>query len=422
MQIRKVPIGKVNPAPYNPRKDLKPDDKEYRLLVKSLDEYGCIQPLVWNKRTGHLVGGHQRFKVLLAQGARQVEVSVVDLPLEKEKALNLALNQIRGQWDDRKLAQLLDDLIKLPELDIETTGFVLPDAEQLIASFLTDDDPDDQVDPSGEDGGPRVTQPGDLIELGVHGEHRILCGDVTRSSDVARLMADSRARLCHTDPPYGVSYDRGNRPAAKKTRSSQDLIRNDDLTPKRYAAWFGKVAAGLAEALVPGAPFYIWNSRKNFGLMHDLLTGHHFKVASVITWVKESFSPGFGDYNEQVEYCLYGWKSGARHRWYGPKNETTCWQVRRDQTHLYRHPTQKPLELAERAIRNSSARGDIVFDPFLGSGTTLVAAARLGRRCLGLEIEPRYCDVIVRRYVAAAGKKAVSREITERYCPQEVAV
>ncbi len=197
------------------------------------------------------------------------------------------------------------------------------------------------------------------------------------------------------------------------------------LTPKRYAKWFAKVTDAMAEALAAGAPFYAWNSHKNFGLMHDLLRARGFKISSVITWAKESFSPGFGDYNEQVEYCLYGWKGGARHSWYGPKNESTLWRVRRDRTDLYRHPTQKALELADRAIRNSSKAGQVVFDPFLGSGTTLIAAARLGRRCFGMEIEPRYCDCIVRRYIALAGKAAVKGELIERYCieaPAEVKV
>ena len=156
--------------------------------------------------------------------------------------------------------------------------------------------------------------------------------------------------------------------------------------------------------------------------MHDLLTEWNFNISCVITWVKESFAPGFEDYNEQTEFCIYGWKGGTRHRWYGPKNESTLWQVHRDRTTAYRHPTQKALELAERALRNSSRSGDIVFDPFLGSGTTLIAAARLGWRCFGMEIEPKYCDIIVRRYIATAGKDSVSKKVLKRYCSEEVVV
>ncbi|MHC4357031.1 MAG: ParB N-terminal domain-containing protein, partial [Planctomycetota bacterium] len=136
MIVKLISVNKVNPAPYNPRKDLKPDDKQYKQLVKSINEFGCVQLLVWNKRTQNLVGGHQRFKVLLAQGAKEVEVSVVDLPPAKEKALNIALNKISGDWDKTKLAELVDELVKTPQIDIESFGFDLPEAEQLIAEIL----------------------------------------------------------------------------------------------------------------------------------------------------------------------------------------------------------------------------------------------------------------------------------------------
>jgi len=427
MKIQKISIDKINPASYNPRKDLKPDDKEYKQLVKSMSEYGCVEPLVWNKRTGNLVGGHQRFKVILAQGAKDAQVSVVNLSIEKEKMLNIALNKISGDWNRTKLAELIDELVKTPQIEIETVGFDMPEAEQLIADILGNTELSEDTDLQAQlnAGLPVITRPGDLIELGLNKEHRILCGDVTKPADVAKLMGDSRARLCHTDPPYNVRYDRNNRPSPTKTKKSSpttERIRNDDLTPKRYEAWFSKVINAFAEAMVSGAPFYIWNSHKNFGLMCDLLCERNFKISSVITWAKESFAPGFGDFNEQTEFCLYGWKGGAKHNWYGPKNESTLWRIRRDRTDLYRHPTQKALELAERAIRNSSKRGDIVFDPFLGSGTTLIAAARLGRRCFGMEIEPKYCDCIVRRYIALAGKRAVSAEITKHYLSEEVSL
>ena len=423
MLIRKITIHKINPAPYNPRKNLKPDDSEYQKLLRSIDEFGYIDPLIWNKKTGNLAGGHQRFKILMAKGLKEIDVSVVDLPIEKEKLLNIALNKISGEWDREKLAHLLDDI---PDIDLELTGFDLPEAENLIADILGPDTEEDNFDLEAHlaKDSPVITKPGDLITLSLNGEHRLLCGDVTKSSDVAKLMGDSRARLCHTDPPYNVNYNPDNRPVIKKSKNNnyEGKITNDNLTPKRYRLWFNKVIDSVNEALVPGACFYIWNSHKNFGLMHDLLTEKNFRISSVITWAKESFAPGFGDYNEQTEFCLYGWKGGFRHFWYGPKNESTLWQIHRDRTCLYKHPTQKALELAERAIRNSSKSGDIVFDPFLGSGTTLIAAARLGRKCFGIEIEPKYCDIIVRRYIAAAGKDSVSKKVLKRYCSEGVVV
>ena len=417
MLIRKIPIKKINPAVYNPRKDLKPDDPEYRKLLKSIDTFGYVDPIIWNKRTGNLVGGHQRLKILLAKGMKEVQVSVVNLSPEREKAFNIALNKISGQWDDDKLNALLDELCKTPDFDVELTGFDLPEIESMLG--VIDDGNGENFDVEAElnNNQPVVTKPGDLIELGLNGQHRLICGDAINTCHLTDLLGSYRCQLCHTDPPYNVNYNPNNRPVIKKAKNInyQGNITNDNLTPKRYRRWFNKVVASVNEALAAGSPFYIWNSHKNFGLMHDLLTDNNFKIASVLTWAKESFAPGFGDFNEQTEFCLYGWKIGARHRWYGPKNESTLWKVSRDRTVLYHHPTQKALELAQRAIRNSSKVDDIIFDPFLGSGTTLIAAAQLGRRCFGMEIEPRYCDIVVRRYIATAGKNAVSKKIIDRY-------
>ena len=426
MKTRRLPIHRLQPADYNPRQDLKPDDPRYEALARSLDEFGLVQPFVFNERTGTLVGGHQRLKVLQARGETHVDAVVVDLSPEKERALNLALNKISGGWDREKLATLLDELVKAPELDVGLTGFDLPEVEQLLAGLVDEEANQEYFDVEAalQADLPAITQPGDLLELGLHGQHRLLCGDATNSRHVAKLLGDQRARLLHADPPYGVRYDARNRPGNKKPKIGSPhprngRVTNDDLTPKRYAAWFAKVADQLAEALAPGAPFYLWNGHRNFGLMHDLLRARGFHVASVLTWAKESAALSFSDYAEQTEFCLYGWKGGARHSWHGPKNETTLWDVRRDRTDRYQHPTQKALALAERAIRNSSRQGDLVFDAFLGSGTTLIAAARLGRRCFGMEFEPKYCDVIVRRYIALAGKGAVAPETAARYLAEE---
>lgn len=424
MQIQKIALSKIKPAAYNPRKDLHPEDPEYKKLLRSIDEFGLVEPLVYNRRTGNLVGGHQRFKILQAKGIKEAYVSVVDLSPEKEKALNIALNKIQGDWNQNKLKMLLDELLKVPDFDVELTGFELPDIENMLADISKDSDSENNfnIDKELNRKGPAITKSGEIIELGMHEEHRLLCGDVTKPQDVKKLMEQFRSQLCNTDPPYGVDYDRRNRPTSKhqkkkiNTNEERSMkIKNDNLTPKRYADWFRKVCDALDEVLDKGAAFYIWNSHKNFGLMHDLLSERNFKISSVITWAKESFSPNFSDYNEQVEFCLYGWKAGAKHKWFGPKNESTLWKINRDRTSFYKHPTQKALELAERAIRNSSKKDYIVFDPFLGSGTTLIAAARLGRRCFGIEIEPRYCDCIVRRYIALAGEQAVSEEIAKRY-------
>ena len=170
MKLCTVSITRINPAPYNPRRDLKPGDPEYEKLAKSMDEFGCVEPLVWNIRTGHLVGGHQRFKILKEHGETDLQVSVVDLPVDREKALNIALNKISGDWDEQKLAELLQEMVQTPELDEELTGFDLGEAEDLIDEIL-DDGRSGQtetfdIDAALDAAGPWVTQPGDLILLG----------------------------------------------------------------------------------------------------------------------------------------------------------------------------------------------------------------------------------------------------------------
>jgi len=151
-----------------------------------------------------------------------------------------------------------------------------------------------------------------------------------------------------------------------------------------------------------------------------ILTGLGFHVSCVITWAKERFAIGFGDYNQQTEFCLYGWKEdNGSHAWFGPNNESTLWEVHRDLTRDYIHPTQKPIALAQRAMKNSSKRGDLVVDTFLGSGSTLIAAESLERRCFGMEIDPRYCDAIIRRYVSFVGKDKVPKELVEKYIKEE---
>jgi len=378
--------------------------------------------LVWNKQTGNLVGGHQRFKVLSAKDIKEVEVSVVDLPIEKEKALNIALNKISGDWDEHKLALLLDDLIKVPDFDIGLTGFETEEISDLLDRALNPDTSgakeDFNVDDALDREHPAITQPGELIELG---NHRLLCGDSSKPSALRKLISNNKVHLFFTDPPYNVDYYGGNRPQPEKARPKQSRqwkkIYSDNLNQDQYIKWLGTILKNATRFLSTGAPVYIWNGHRQFGPMHQLLGTVGIKVSCVITWAKESFAIGFGDYNQQTEFCLYGWlEDNGAHRWYGPANESTLWQIHRDPTKEYQHPTQKPLELAARAMRNSSLRGQIVLDTFLGSGTTLIAAERLSRRCFGIEIDAHYCDVIVRRWIAFVGVDNAPKTIVEKYC------
>jgi len=308
---------------------------------------------------------------------------------------------------------------------VSLTGFDSTEISHLLDRLaLDDEDAFDLADAlDAAEGQPPVTQPGELIELG---RHRLLCGDAANPQDLERLLEGAQADLVFTDPPYNVNYYGGNRPtprAARPKRSrSWKRIYMDDLDQGAYEEWLGQVLQNMLAAIAPGASFYIWNGHRQFGPMHALITAAGAHVSCVIVWAKESFAIGYGDYNQQTEFCLYGWGAqrksaggNSAHRWYGPTNESTLWQIHRDRTREYRHPTQKPLALADRALRNSSRRGECVLDMFLGSGSTLVSAERLERRCLGLEIDPRYCDAIVRRYIARVGEERASDRLCERY-------
>jgi len=311
------------------------------------------------------------------------------------------------------LADLLSELTALPEFEIDAIGFSSSEIDQLLADVIGDgpDEADSDMAQIESETDVPISRPGEIIELG---EHRIACGDATDAEVYTALVGDLRAATLFTDPPYNVAYNTSNRPSSNSNKSSR-AIANDKMTVEQYRVFTLAWIDAVKERLLPGAGYHIWNGFANFGLMAELLTEAKMKPRHIITWAKESFAPGFGDYNEQTEFCLYGRKAGGKRKWYGPKNESTLWSISRDHTALYRHPTQKALPLAERAIRNTTKRGEIVLDPFLGSGTTLIAAARMGRRCLGIEIDPRYCDVAVRRFIASAGKGAVSEEVFERW-------
>lgn len=416
MKIQKIKISAINPAAYNPRIDLRPGDEDYEKLKRSIDTFGYVEPLVWNERTGNLVGGHQRLKILIDQGLNEVEVSVVDLDDAREKALNLALNKIRGDWDDEKLGHLLDELNKSPDFDVTLTGFNVPEISEILDQLETVNEDMFNFDEEVKKIKNPKTKPGDVICLG---EHRILCGDCSKPEDLEKLFGKDKAGLIHTDPPYNVNYYGGNRPhdgARPKDSKQWDRIYCDDMTQEEYEIWLKKVLTNGAGYLDQGAAVYVWNGHKQFGPMYLILTGIGFHIGCVITWSKERFAIGYGDYNQQTEFCLYGWKEkNGGHKWYGPNNESTLWQIHRDPTSEYIHPTQKPVAIAHRAIKNSSKRGDIVLDMFLGSGTTLIAAEALKRRCYGTEIDPAYCDGIVKRYVEFVGRTKVSQDVLMKY-------
>ena len=339
-------------------------------------------------------------------------MSVVDLDANKEKALNLALNKISGDWDSEKLAQLIQELTTTPDFDMTLTSFNIPEISSILDTLVPAPEDGFNFEDALRAAGPAVTALGDLIELG---EHRLLCGDSTKKEDLQRLLGGKLAGLLHTDPPYNVNYTGDNRPT-DDNQSDWRKIANDNMPQEKYELWLADVLRNAVAFLEPGAAMYIWNGGRQFGPMYDILLKEGIHIACVITWAKEHFTLCYSDYNHQTEFCFYGWKDkGGSHKWYGPNNETTLWEIKRDSKSEYIHPTQKPVALAHRAIVNSSKRGDVVLDLFLGSGSTLIAAESLKRCCCGMELDPLYCDGIVRRYVKFAGKDKVSPAIIAKY-------
>jgi DNA modification methylase len=388
VQVSKIPIGQLNPAAYNPRKDLQPGDPEYEKLKRSMQEFGYVEPIVWNKRSGNIVGGHQRYKILLDIGMREVDCVVVDLDETKEKALNIALNKIQGDWDYEKLKDLLQEL-DTGAFDIELTGFGLDEIEELIAQLhVPEEIIEDEVPEPPED---PITKPGDLWILG---RHRLLCGDSTDPEKVSKLMENQLADMIFTDPPYNVDY-------TGKTKDAL-TIKNDAMEDKNFRNFLVAAFKNMVDASKAGAPIYVCHADSEGLNFRSAFKEAGWDLKQCIIWVKQHFVMGRQDYHWQHEPILYGWKPGTAHKFYGGRNQSTVWQIDRPMASR-EHPTMKPVALCAKAIENSSKAGDIVLDLFGGSGSTLIACEQLNRTCYMMELDPVYCDVIVQRYINLKG-------------------
>jgi len=420
MELKKIAVSEINPAPHNPRKDLQQDDPEYKQIEASIDGFGLVEPLVWNRRTKNLVGGHQRFKIMVNKGHKEIEVSVVDLDSEREKALTIALNKVQGAWDKEKLTVLLEELSKMPDFDLETTGFTPVELGQLVDRYLPVKDGDDfDFDKAAESAKEPVTKRGEVITLGIH---RLMCGDATNEEDLHTLFGKEKITLLDIDWPYNVNYMGGSCPRVdtrpKKSRK-WDRIYSDNLPQNEYEAFMRKVLVNIKAYLKPGAVYYQWQAHKQLGPLYQILNELDFYVACLICWAKESAAISYADYSFQTEQAVYGWVKGKSHYFAGKPGSSNLWAGKRDQTQRYLHPCQKPCFLAERAIMNSSKRGDAVADVFMGSGSFLIAAEFLKRRCFGMELDLKYCDAIVRRYISYVGKNRVSSDLVKRYIKED---
>lgn len=426
MDTRRIPLSHLKPAPYNPRVELQPGDPVFERLRHSIETFGVVEPIVWNKRSGHVVGGHQRLAVLRQLGHTHADVVVVSLSPQREKALNLALNRIVGAWDEPKLAALLHELGNLPEFDLNLTGFGQDEIADLLARVAAADGPagddaDFDAQAALDEAHPPVTKPGELLVLG---QHRLLCGDSTNHEHVRRVMHGQRAVLFETDPPYLVGYDGTNHPTSTRRPKAR---KNRDWSGSYGTTWddadgqsdlYDKfIAAAVAEAIAPNAAWYCWHASRRQAMVEAAWARHGAFVHCQIVWAKNRPILSRAWYAWQHEPCFFGWVQGKKPPRAAREVLSTVWAIDTIPNGPERpdHPTPKPLEVFEIPMRQHTRAGEVCYEPFGGSGTQIIAAERLGRRCFALEISPRYCDVIVRRWIHLVGAARASRALVQRY-------
>jgi DNA modification methylase len=387
MQIEKLKTELLIPADYNPRKDLKPGDPEFEKLKRSIEQFGYVEPVIWNKTTSHVVGGHQRLKVLLDMGITEVECVVIEMDEEKEKALNIALNKISGDWDKDKLALLITDL-QGADFDVSLTGFEPVELDALFKDSLKDGIHDDDFDVDAELQKPALTKQGDVWKLG---QHRLVCGDSTKACTFTILMDGKLANLVVTDPPYNVNYE-----------GTAGKIKNDNMGNEAFYTFLLDAFRNIEAVMAKDASIYVFHADTEGLNFRKAFTEAGFYLSGTCIWKKQSLVLGRSPYQWQHEPVLFGWKKSGKHNWYADRKQTTIWEFERPKKNGD-HPTMKPVALVAYPVLNSSLTNCIVLDPFGGSGSTLIACDQTERICYTIELDEKYCDVIVKRYIEQVG-------------------
>jgi len=421
------PVAGLQPYEKNARTH---STAQVEQLSRSIKEYGFTNPLLIDDQS-RIIAGHGRLQAALALRMTEVPcIILAGLTDAQRRALILADNKIalNSGWDVKLLTEELADL-KADGYDLTLTGFSLEEIDALTPELVPEKDPDDAPDVPAE---PK-TKPGDVYILG---PHRLVCGDSTSIENLDRLMRGELADMVWTDPPYNVAYE---------TKAGK--IANDDLGDKEFRDFLSGAYACAYAALKPGGAIYVAHADTEGLNFRATFTAAGFKLSGCLVWRKDSLVLGRSDYQWQHKPILYGWKPGSAHRWYGGRKLTTVIDLNQDTSPFKRrddgryeirlgdtvmvidgaatieelvpsvinepkpkrsdgHPTMKPVALIERMLRNNARPGDIVLDLFGGSGSTLMAAERLGMCARLSELDPGYCDVIVGRYEAYTGRKA----------------
>jgi len=421
INIETLPLSQLQPAALHPRTM---PDAEREKLRRSIETYGCVELIIWNRRSGQVVSGRQRLDVLQALGENETRCVVVDLDDDNERALALAMNKIGGAFDEAKLLEAMAAFSA--DFDATLSGFDMAEIRELMTAEIQPQQDDFDFDAALEEVGEPVTQPGNVWILG---DHRLLCGDATDVVQMGQLMPGEATRLVLTDPPWGVGY-----------AGKAGTITNDNLSDSAFRALLKKAFRVMGGLSAPGAAIYVFHPDSQAATFREAMDHGGFGWHQGLVWVKSHFVLGHRDYHEKYECIAYGWAPGAPRYFANDRTQATVLEdappadprklkkeeliaevvrlraaqdqpssvIRADKpARSEMHPTMKPIPLLGQLIRNSSRPGDIVLDPFAGSGSTLIACEQLQRRTRCTELEPRYCDCIVQRWEAATGRKAV---------------
>jgi len=398
MQIEQRLLSELIPYINNSRKH---SDDQVTQIAASIKEFGWTNPILVDGDNG-IIAGHGR--IMAAKKLNMTEVPVIELAhlsKEQRKALIIADNKLalNSDWDSNLLAIELKDLQDLG-FDLNLTGFADKELADILkpdqVEGLTDEDvvPDTPIEPK--------TKPGDIYQLG---NHKLMCGDSTSIDQVEKLMDGNKASLVITDPPWNVAYgtNLANNAQGYKAR---EIMNDNFATDKEWQDFLSGTMGCINIVTLPGCPIYCVMGASEWPAVDKALRDADFHWSSTIIWAKDTLVLSRKDYHTQYEPIWYGWKSDGPRIWtVQDRKQSDLWQCKRPKRSDL-HPTTKPVELLERALLNSSNHGVIVFEPFCGSGSTLIACEKTGRRCNAMELDPKYCDVIVKRWEDFTGKKA----------------